>query len=106
MRIDRKVTVRGLSAPKPCISFVIKDMCDALGNKGIKIDPNQFSNRIQHLPINTTNPQWFLKTGSNLDYIPYSKTVLSVHGHQKKCCNIHKSIFSEEVLLALDEGIH
>lgn len=94
MRIDRKVTIKGLSAPKPCISFVIKDLFDALGNKGSKIiDPSQFSSRIQHLPINTTNLQWFLKAGSDLDYIPYSKTVLSVHGHQKKCCNIHKSIF-------------
>ena len=104
MRIDRKVTARGHSSPKPCISFVIKDLCDALSTKGIEISHSHFSRNIQHLPINTTNPQWFLKAESDLDYIPYSKAGLSLHGHQKKCCNILKSIFSEEVLSALDKG--
>ena len=104
MRIDRKATARGQSTAKPCISFVIRDLCDALCTKGIEIDPNHFLKGIQHLPINTTNPQWFLKAGSDLDYIPCTKSRLSIHGHQRKCCQIHKSVFPEELLCALDEG--
>lgn len=105
MRCDRKVTARGESVAKPCISFVVRDFCVALSSKGIEVEPSSFFKRIEHLPINTVNPQWFLRAGSDLEYIPYTKSSLAVHGQQRKCCQVHKTIFSDNVLSALEEGM-
>ena len=86
MRIDRKATARGHSSPKPCVSFYVRAVCETLATKGIEIKPDNFYSRLQHFPINTTNPQWFLNEQSELNYIPSSRYLMSVHGQQRKCC--------------------
>ena len=106
MRTDRRATARGHSSTEPCISFVIKDVCEALSTKGITIKPEHFAKKVQHFPINTTNPQWFLKKGSDLDYIPSTKSRLAIHGKSRKCCHIYQSVFKSDIVAALYAGLY
>ena len=56
--------------------------------------------------MNTLNPQWFLNEGTDLTYIPSSKSLLRIHGKQKKCCQIYHSIFDPDVIAKIDNGEH
>ena len=56
--------------------------------------------------MNTLNPQWFLNEGTDLTYIPSSKSLLRIHGKQKKCCQIYHSVFDPDVIAKIDNGEH
>lgn len=105
MRLDRKATARGHSKTQQCVSFYIKGVCEKLKANGTEIKPENLMKRIQHFPINTTNPVWFLNDESKLDYIPTSKALRRVHAQQRKaCCQIYTSVFETDVISTLDEG--
>ena len=106
MRNDRRATARGHSCTEPCINFVIRDVFEALSKKGNTIKPEHFGKRVQHFPISTTNPQWFLKKDSNLDYIPSTKSRLAIHGKSRKCCHICQSVFKQDIIAALIAGLY
>lgn len=50
--------------------------------------------------------QWFLKEGSDLDFIPSSPSLQKMHGKQHKCVQIEHDLFSDEVLYTLDQGYY
>ena len=104
LRIDRKATATGDSTAQKCISFHVKTLCDALEDKGELLKPSEFLGKLQNLPLNTTNPQWFLNDTSDLIHIPSSRSLLKIHGQQRKCCHIYHSVFSEDVLAKLSSG--
>ena len=90
---------------RPCVSLVVSNVCSAL-SKHLVISPKQFQQRIKHFPMNTLNPQWFLNEGTDLTYIPSSKSLLRIHGKQKKCCQIYHSVFDPDVIAKIDNGEH
>lgn len=104
MRIDRKATAKGDSCPKPCISFVVKDVCAALAEKDVHLTAQEFQARVANFPLNSINPQWFLKETSERTSIPSSRHLLKIHGNQKKCFQIYHSCFEDHVIEKLERG--
>ena len=69
------------------------------------ITPEGFRKRIQSIQFKKSGlPQWFLKPGTDLDFIPSSQTLLRDCGQQRKSLQIYRELFSEEVLTKLDKG--
>ena len=48
MRIDRSVTAKGDTSAKPCISIVVKGLCQALSNAKVLISEDGFQQRVKH----------------------------------------------------------
>ena len=105
LRTDRRVTVSGDTFPKPCISICVPLLCQALQSNGEFITPEGFRKRIQSIQFKKSGlPQWFLKPGTDLDFIPSSQTLLRDCGQQHNSLQIYRELFSEEVLTKLDKG--
>ncbi len=106
LRIDRKATAKGDVSPKPCISFIVRELCTALSDKQISITVQEFQKRIANFPLNTVNPQWFLNETTDRTTIPSSKHLLNIHAKQKKCSQIYQSSFDESFLEKLEAGMY
>ena len=104
LRTDRKATAKGDVSPRPCISFVVKDLCAILQQKGISITDKEFHKRIANFPLNMINPQWFLNETTSRTSTPSSRYLLNIHAKQKRCCQIYQSSFEDSVLERLDTG--
>ena len=104
LRIDRKATAKGDTSPKPCVSFVVRDLCAALQSKQISVTVHKFQKRIENFSLNTVNPQWFLNETSERTNIPSSRHLLHIHRKQKKCYQMYHSSLEESVLEQLEAG--
>ena len=104
LRTDRRVTAPGDLSPKPYISFSLPLLCEALQTNGEFITEGGFRKRLDNLQHKSGLPQWFMKPGSDLGFIPTSLSLLKAHGQQRKSVQIYRELFSDEVLAALDKG--
>ena len=104
MRTDRSDTAKGDTSAKPCISIVVKGLCQALSNAKVFISEDGFRQRVKHFPAKFGIPQWFLAPDSLYEYIPSAKKVQKEQAKQHKCFQVYRSVFSSKTLKILDKG--
>ena len=104
LKTNRRITAPGDLSPKPCVSFSLPLLCKALQTNSEFITEGCFRKRLDNLQHKSRLPQWFMKPGSDLGFIPTSLSVPTVHGQQHTSVQIYRELFSDEVLAAIDKG--
>ena len=104
MCTDRNITAKGATSAKPCISIVMKGLCQALNSAKVFISEDGFRQRVKHFPVKFGIPQWFLAPDSLYEYIPSAKKEQKEQAKQHKCFQVYRSVFSSKTLKILDQG--